>query len=440
MDILFIWPKGPNPFSSDYNKNSLFLRLISRMVAFRKPTTFSILTALTPKEHNVKVIEGEFKDINFDERYDLVGITTTTCLTNISYKIADEFRKRGAKVVLGGWHASALPEEAKQHADSVVIGEAEELWPKLLNDMQNEKLKQFYVPNEPVNPKLIPFSYNVYPNERSVGIHATRGCPNRCEFCSITNTRFRKIYRVRPIPNVIEEIVKSKNKVFAFQDASLTINAEYTKKLFRNMIGLNKKFVAMGNIDTLGKDEELLKLASEAGCFSWQIGFESICQESLNSINKTKNVVKNYSKSIKKIQDYNMAVEGSFIFGFDYDELDIFHKTDEFIRKNNLKMAYANVLTPYPGTPIYDKFEKEGRILTKDWDKYDGHNYVVFQPKHMTPEELLYNMRNLEEKWHKNYQSIIRIFKNTNFGIYNFVDVVFIEVGWKTMKVNPSKE
>ncbi|HDD57662.1 MAG TPA: hypothetical protein ENF43_04000 [Thermoplasmatales archaeon] len=205
------------------------------------------------------------------------------------------------------------------------------------------------------------------------------------------------------------------------------------------MIGLNKKFVAMGNIHVLGRDDELLKLASEAGCIAWQIGFGSISQKSLDSVGKKENKVKKFPEWIKKIQDYGMAVEDSFIFGFDYDTLDIFAKTDEFIRKNNLKMAYANILTPYPGTPIYTQFEREGRILTKDWSKYDGHNYVVFKPRNMTPEELLINVRELEENWHKTLRSAGRIIRSINFGIYNFFDVIAVELGWRLNKVNPQR-
>lgn len=434
MEILLIWPKGPAPFQNDYDKNKLFFRILSQFIPFRKPVTYSILAALTPNKHNVTIIEGGFSDIDFDKKYDIVGITSTTDLVYITYKIADEFIKRGTTVVIGGWHASALPFETKKHADSVVIGEAEETWPELIKDFQKGTIKPFYNQKRPVDAKLIPALYNVYPKERGLGIHATRGCPNCCKFCSITNMKFRKIYRMRPISNVVKEISSSSNKVFAFQDASLTINPKYTKELFRKIIGLNKKFVVMGNIDTLGKDDELLKLASEAGCLSWQIGFESICQDSLNSVNKTKNIVKDYSKNIKKIQDYNIAVEGAFIFGFDHDTINIFDETDDFIRKNELKMAYANALTPFPGTPLFDQLDSKGRILTKDWSKYDGHNYVVFQPKHMSPDELLYNVQELEQKWHSNSRAMNKILKSLNYGIYNFFDVVFTEIGWKSTK------
>jgi radical SAM superfamily enzyme YgiQ (UPF0313 family) len=441
MDILFIWPKGPMPFRTEYDQNSLYFRLFSRYIPFRRPITLSLLTALTPREHNVRVVSGEFKDINFDEKYDLVGITTTTLLANVAYKIADEFRRRGTKVVIGGWHASALPEEAKQHADSVVVGEAEETWPQLLKDYEGGNLKPYYIADRPVDLKMIPFSSNIYPEERGMGIYATRGCPNNCHFCSISNMKYRKIYRMRPISDVIAEIKNSTNKTFAFQDASLTINIDYTKELFRNMIGLNKKFVAMGNINNLGEDDELLKLANKAGCYTWMIGFESISQKSLDSIGKKKNIVKNFPKWIRKIKDYNMAVEGAFIFGFDHDYPDIFKKTDDFIRKNDLKMPFANVLTPYPNTILYNKLNQEGRILTKDWGKYDGHNYVVFQPKHISPEDLLKNVQELEKKWHKGYRSFNRVLRSIRFGLNNFIEVASIEYNWNVKKITSiSKE
>ncbi len=433
MKILFIDPEKKNSKGKKYNRNQLFYLIYSRYFAFRRPFAFSILAALTPKNYEISVIQGGIDEIDFDKNYDLVGLTTTTVLANIAYKIADEFRSRGVTVVIGGWHASALPEEAKQYADSVVIGEADETWPQLLKDFENGKLKPFYRPECPVNLEKIPRAKNVYPRENTIGIHATRGCPNGCEFCSITNMKFRRYYRMRPVKDVIEEIRSSTNKTFSFQDASITTNHKYTKTLFKEMKPLNKKFSTMGNIHDL-EDEELLKAASEAGCYTWIIGFESINQKSLDSINKKKNKVKDFSKIIKKIQDYGMAVEGSFIFGFDFDTIDIFDETDDFIRKNNLKMPYLDVLTPFPGTPIFERFKREGRILSKDWSKYDGHNYVVYQPKLMSPEILLSKTQEIEKRWHTKHRSIERITKNIRFGFNNFIEVATIELTWHLNK------
>jgi len=405
MKILFVWPR-------------------SSTLLLRKPA------ALTPEKHSVEIVEGNLGNINFNKKYDLVGITCTTLYAYSSYEIADEFRRRGVPVVLGGWHASALPEEAKRHADSVVIGEAEETWPQLLRDVEMGKLKPFYIPERPVDPKLIPHPRNIYSKLAITGIQATRGCPYGCGFCSVTNMKFRRVFRMREIDDVIEEIRSHPGKLFNFQDSSMTINVEYTKQLFRKIKGMNKRFCANGNVNTLGKDDELLKLASEAGCTSWFIGFESICQDSINSIGKKTNRVENYISTIKKIHDYGMIATGSFIFGFDYDTIDIFEKTDKFVNKSEMDAPSAHILTPYPGTPLCERLNSEGRILTRDWSKYN-HENVVFQPKHMTPEELQINTVRLYKKWYTTSNTLKRITKSMKFGFRPFIDTTRANIFYK---------
>jgi len=402
MKILFVWPR-------------------SSTLLLRKPLTFSILAALTPKKHSVEIVEGNLGNINFNKKYDLVGITFTTLYAHLAYEIADKFRRYGMPVVLGGWHPSALPDEAKQHADSVVIGEAEETWPQLLRDAEIRKLKPFYISKQPVDPKLIPHPCNIYSKLAISGVQATRGCPYGCEFCAITNMKFRRVFRMREIDDVIEEIRSHPGKLFNFQDSSMTINVEYTKQLFRKIKGMNKRFYANGNVNTLGKDDELLKLASEAGCTRWYIGFESICQESIDSVGKKTNKVREYTSAIKKIHDHGMIIMGSFVFGFDYDTMDIFEKTDEFVRKNGVDVPSAHILTPYPGTPLCKRLNSEGRILTRDWSKYDL-EHVVFQPKHMKPEELETKTYELHKKWFKTSNMVIRIMGSGKYGFRPFID------------------
>jgi len=229
---------------------------------------------------------------------------------------------------------------------------------------------------------------------------------------------------MRPIENVVEEIRLLPRKIFGFDDNSLTINPNYTKQLFKKMKELNKKFIAMGNINVLGKDDELLKLASEAGCIAWFIGFESVSQSSLISVGKKTNITKEYISSVKKIHDYKMMIIGSFVLGFDYDTPDIFDMTDKFVEKSEIDVVHYHQLMPYPGTPIFDRLDKQGRILTKDWNKYT-HDYVVFKPKYMTPEELLTNTRRLREKYYKMSHSIKRIVKSMNLGFPPFLETTF---------------
>ena len=438
MKLLFVWPRYSDPIFNVADPMKKFIRFFSKLVFIRQPLTFSILAALTHEKHEIETVEGELHDINFDKKYDLVGITSTTSSAFLAYEIADEFQRRGIPVVLGGYHPTALPEEAKQHANAVVIGESEETWPELLKDIKNKKLKEFYFQKRPVDPKLIPHPREIYSTDVGVGIQATRGCSYSCEFCSISHRKFAKIYRMRPIENVIEEVKTCNSKLFTFQDNSLTINTRYTKELFKGIKDMNKKFMAYGNINILGEDEELLKVASEAGCVGWLIGFESVCQESLDNVGKKSNRVSEYLSSVRKIHDYGMIIEASFVFGFDFDKPDIFLKTDEFVRKSEIDIPFGLILTPFPGTRLYDRLEKEKRILTKDWSKYNGQN-VVFKPKLMTTDELLTKTAKLNNNWHTFSPSIERVFRTINFGFYSFTEALSMEIYWKLLKWSSSK-
>ena len=348
------------------------------------------VAACIPKNHNVRLIHETFEDIDYSNKYDIVGISCFTLFAPQVYEIADKFRSMGITVVIGGYHASAMPQEAKKHADSVVIGEAELTFPKLLEDFKKGKLQSFYKAERPVKSEELPairrdlFKYDPV----SAGIRITRGCLNKCEFCSITHF-FNHCYRKRPIKNVIEEFKSIPYKVIAIQDSTLTVDLEYTKQLFKKMIEekINKKWVGMGNINILGRDEEYLKLAKKSGCICWTTGFESVSQESLDSVNKTSNKVEKYAEWIKTIKKHGMAVNGLFMFGFDQDYPDIFEKTLNALKKLEVDSGEFNILTPLPGTPLYKKMDSNGRIFTKDWSKYT-HTKTVFRPKNMTVEEL----------------------------------------------------
>jgi len=399
-----------------------FKKSLSRSFPFA-PITLPILAALTPKDYTIEIKDWcRYQDLNFDGDYDLIGLSFNTNYAIEAYKIADEFRRRGKTVVLGGWHSSALPLEAKQHSDAVVIGEAEETWPELLNDFKNKNLRQFYSQKKPTDPKKIPILQN-YTKIETPGVQATRGCPYRCDFCSITYAKFGNIFRARPIEDVIKEIKSTRENLFVFYDNSLTINPSYTKELFKEMKSLNKKFTCYGNINVLNNDDELLKLSSEAGCKCWFIGFESVSQQSLESAGKKTNLVKNYISAVKKIHDYGAIVFGLFVFGFDYDKPDIFEKTKEFLRKSEIDFAQFHILTPYPGTPIFEKFEEQNRILTKDWSLYDCYN-VVFKPRNMTPEQLYDNTKKVISEFYSYHNCSRRTFTSMKLlGSHNFIDM-----------------
>jgi radical SAM superfamily enzyme YgiQ (UPF0313 family) len=404
------------------------LKTFSRLVL----TTFPIfptlyswhMASVTPKEHSVRVISELYEKIDFNEKFDLVNINFLTPHAPHVYKIADELRRKGTTVSLSGFHASALPEEAKQHADSVIIGRGEDSWTDLLRNLEKNKLKTFYKSSKPLNPKLIPSTVMNLPKSFIPigGIEASRGCPNRCKFCQESNIAGGSTFRVRPVENVIEEIKSMPHKALIFYDSSLTIDPNYTKTLFKEMKGLNKKFGCCGNIDVLARDDELLKLANEAGCTTWLIGFESISQKTIDNIGKKTNKVKEYATAIKKIHNHGMSIVGSFIFGFDTDTPDVFNKTKETVNDWEIDLADFGLLTPYPGTPLFDKLEKEGRILTKDWAKYTMDN-VVFKPKNMSKEGLYNGYKRMGKEFYSTPSIIKRTTRGLNLGFYPFIQI-----------------
>jgi radical SAM superfamily enzyme YgiQ (UPF0313 family) len=366
--------------------------------SFYPSITLEQLISITPKSYQVDYVDERYQSIDLNWKGSLVGISTLTPNALHAYSIADEFRKKGITVVLGGYHPSALPEEALQHADAVVIGEAEISWPQLLRDFENRELKPFY--RAPlVDPTMIPSPKRPSGNFPYIGIvQASRGCPYQCRFCAINNVEGSR-FRARPIEQVIEEIKSLGTDRFMFADSSMTIDTHFTKQLFQEMIGLHKKFSCYGNINVLQSDDELLSLAKKAGCETWLIGFESINQESLHHIGKSTNKVQDYSSGIKKISEYEMRIIGLFIFGFDADTPDIFETTLKAIYEWELDRAAFAILTPFPGTKLFKELGKEGRILTKDWEKYNLRE-VVFQPKILSVDQLFRGRNTIVKKYY----------------------------------------
>lgn len=414
MNILLVHPKMTHGSVIYEDRGTVWARLFSN-----PELTLPAVAATIPKKYNVEIIHENFEDIDYSNHYDIVGITCFTLFAPQVYEIADKFRNLGVPVVLGGYHPSALPEEAKKHADSIIIGEAEYNFPRLLNDLEKNKLKPFYQVNKMVAGEDIP------PLRRDLlkykfltdGMRITRGCPHKCDFCSITYF-FNHCYRTRPIKNVINELKSLPLKHIYIHDANLTVDLDYCTKLFKTMIKekINKKWFANGNIYVLGSNEKFLSLAKKSGCVGWTIGFESILQKSLDSVNKTDNIVEQYANWIKTIKKYGMGINGLFMFGFDTDTPEIFDKTIEVLNQLDIDTAEFNILTPLPGTPLYKKMEKEGRILTKDWAKY-SQTEVVFQPKNMTPKELYEGTKKVVREFYSSKKILKRWVKLFKFPI-----------------------
>ncbi|MEF8848927.1 MAG: radical SAM protein [Candidatus Thermoplasmatota archaeon] len=415
MKILLVFPEIKHGMTTVEDKKSW------RNIILGYPIiTLPHIAAITPDKYDVKIVNENYEDIDFNSDADLIGITCYTMTAPRVYQIADEFRKKGKTVVLGGYHATAMPEEALEHADSVIKGFAEVNWPRAIRDFEKGKLKPIYERDHDFSTSQIPsLERNLIKYNPFLGaIQTTKGCTNNCEFCAI-NSFCGRMIKQRPVEDVVKEIREMPNKLFIIHDPHLTLHRKYAMKLFQEIIdqGINKQWCANGTTNVLGKvDEKFLNLAREAGCVEWFVGFESVSQKALNNIGKTHNRVKGFKKMIDRVHDHGMTIQGGIIFGFDEDTPDIFDSTIEIINSWDLDVLEVNILTPYPGTPLFDRMEKEGRILTYDWSRYNQVD-VVFQPKNMTPEELVKGARKVAKEFYsplnvvKKVASIIRTTK-----------------------------
>lgn len=398
MKILLIFPAIEHGVITSKDKNSW-----RKIITGYPIITLPHIAAITPREHDVKIINENYEDINFDENADLIGITCYTMTAPRVYEIADEFRKRGKTVILGGYHPTAMPGEAKQHADSIIMGMAEANWPRAIKDFENGKLKPIYERDHNFDISNVPpLRRDLIKSNPFLGaIQTTRGCTNKCEFCAISSF-CGSIVKQRPIKDVVEEIKNMPNKIFIFHDPHITIHRKYAMELFKEMINekINKSWVANGTANILGSvDEEFLRLARKAGCVEWFVGFESVSQEALNNIKKTHNKVDDFKNMIKRVHSFGMTIQGGIIFGFDEDTPDIFDTTLDTIKDWDLDVLEVNILTPYPGTPLFERLDKAGRILTRDWSRYNQVD-VVFQPKKMTVEELSNGARRVAKEFY----------------------------------------
>ena len=375
------------------------------------PLNLMMIASITPRDINVEILDENIDTIDYNSPVDLVGIGANTSEINRAYEICDEFRKRGIAVVIGGIHASALPDEAGEHADSVVIGEAEGLWEKVIDDFRKGTLAKFYkhetfpdisrlpLPDRAVLNKKRYLTRNVF--------QLSRGCPFRCVFCSVTEF-FGNTFRVRNEDQVIEEIERMDGKFLIFVDDNIFGDPGYAARLLEKMIPLKKKWVSQCTLH-LADNTRLLNLATKSGCMGMLIGLESISRDSLRASGKPINFNK-YKEMIQRIMDSGIGIDGSFIFGFDNEDTSIFERTLEFIAKIRLPAATFSILTPYPGTKLKEKLEEEGRIIDRNWEHYNG-THSVFKPAKMTPDQLEEGRTWIKQEFY----SYMNIFKRVGF-------------------------
>jgi radical SAM superfamily enzyme YgiQ (UPF0313 family) len=380
MVVHLISPRTPVAGATRREKAIQFSRLGLATVA-----------ALLPRDADVRIINDSLDQIDFDQRVDLVGITSMTSTAPRAYEIADRFREKGVPVILGGIHPSALPQEASLHADAVVVGEAEGVMDDLIKDFRAGELKKVY--RSAARPSLVGLRLprrdllngSRYYREWDM-VQTTRGCPFSCDFCSVSDF-FGQTYRTRPIEEVKREIRQLNNHALMFfVDDNIAGRPMYARKLFEALIPLNIRWFGQSSL-LIAQDKELLRLAARSGCFGLFIGFESLSNNSLKQVGKKTNRVEDYNTAIKKIHDSGIGIVGAFIFGFDSDDNGVFEETVKFIDRNQLELASFSILTPLPGTQLYGEMEEQGRIIDRDWAKYTC-GEVVFRPKLLTVDQL----------------------------------------------------
>jgi len=397
MKIAFIIPnsnsEGQQSFY-DYAFYSTFL-LSKKYISCR--LAIPTLAALTPQEHEVRVFDENVDRIDYAWNPDLVGISVLTMFAPRAYEICKRYREKGVRTVLGGIHPSMLPDEALEHCDSVLIGEAEEIWPTLLRDAAGGNLKRVYRAAGPVDltrsPVPVRAGLNRYRYLSDV-VQTTKGCPFDCEFCCVHAFDGRRV-RNKSVEQVVREIrdiqshastYKRKKSIF-FADDNIVANREFAEPLFAALKPLNINWMCQASMNISG-EEHLLRLMRESGCGAIFIGFESLHADNLDQMHKVVNRRYDYAEVIRRIQSHGMLVQASFILGYDSDSPAVFDELVGFIRENRLFAPVINILTPFPGTKLFERLEKQGRILHRDWGRYDT-KHVVFSPAQMSPDELL---------------------------------------------------
>lgn len=375
--------------------------------------TLPYLAGLTPKDVQVQLVDDRLSPIPYDRPFDLVGITCTCATSPRAYEIAAKFRQRGVPVVMGGFHVSLHPEEALEHCDAVVVGEAEAVWPEVIEDARSRRLKRRYqaegfhdlvgLPR----PRLELVDYRRY-RVKIVPTQTSRGCPYHCAFCEVPIV-YGHTYRRRPLGEVIEEIkanvrVTGLRNIY-FIDDNLTGHREYARELFRALIPLNIRWSCLWTINT-SRDEELLDLAKKSGCYHVNIGIENVCPDSIASIQKVQNPVKEYEVLLGRLRERGIFYSLNFMFGLDGDTPELFDETLAFLERIKAPMAFFNVATPRQGTPMWDQLMAEGRVHNPEAERYLG-MICNFYPRHMTPEECEQGVWHCFEKFYS-FRSIFR--------------------------------
>lgn len=396
-----------------------------------QPLTLTTLAALIPPELPVEVrlIDEGVADVPLDLEADLIGLTVITGTAMRAYALADDFRRRGITVVLGGPHVTLIPEDAQPHADAIVVGYAEDTWPQLLRDFTQGEIQPRYNQSPALEIGGRPFPRrDLLPSGHFLTnnvFEATRGCVHACDFCVVPTAWGRKPFH-KPVAEVVADIRQHGARKLIFIDLNLVAHRGYALELFTALIPLKLQWYGLATV-LLADDSELLGLCARSGCRGLLMGLESISSVNLRRSHKSFNSPENYGAVVRRLHDHGIALQGCFVFGLDDDEPDVFLKTAEFAVAAAIDLPRFAVVTPFPNTALFNRLEAEGRILTKNWELYDA-QHVVFSPAKMSVQQL---QEGIEAAWKHAYsfRSIARRIRHspapwpvrlgTNFG-YRF--------------------
>ncbi len=382
LRLALISPNGPL-----YRRSGIFKQSLRYM-----PLTFPTLAALIPEELKVELTCFDEGHADVDPReieVDLVGMTVITGTAERAYALAAAFRARGVTVVLGGPHVTLVPEDAAAHADAIVVGYAEESWPRLLRDFAAGTLRSRYTQS----PDLVLSGYplpdrSVLPRHRYLTTNvfeATRSCVHGCEFCVAPSAWGRRPLR-KPVEAVVADIRQHGARRAIFVDLNLISDLDYARSLLRALIPLRLSWYGLATV-RIAEEPELLDLFEESGCRGLLLGFESILSTNLKTARKGFNRPELYAQTVQRLHAHRISVQGCFVFGLEDDTAEVCRQTAKLAVEVGIDLPRFAILTPFPGTPLFQRFEAEGRILTRSWEKYDG-QHVVFQPARMSPAEL----------------------------------------------------
>jgi radical SAM superfamily enzyme YgiQ (UPF0313 family) len=380
--VTLISPKGP----LYRHRGGVFKRSLRY-----QPLTLTTLAALIPPELSVELtlIDEGIADVPDRIEADLVGLTVITGTAPRAYELSDRFRAAGITVVLGGPHVTLIPEDAQPHADAIVVGYAEDSWPQLLRDFASGALQPRYDQSPALDLADRPFARrDLLPRRRyltNAVFEATRGCVHNCDFCVVPAAWGRKPLQ-KPVEDVVRDIRRQRARKLIFVDLNLIADREYAMRLFAALVPLDVQWYGLSTV-LLTEDQPLLDLAARSGCRGLLMGLESISPENLRASRKGFNSPDQYAQVVRRLHDRGIALQGCFVFGLDGDDPDVFLKTAQFAVDTRIDLPRFAIVTPFPNTGLYHRLLSEGRILTKNWELYDG-QHVVFQPKNMSIQQL----------------------------------------------------